>query len=36
MDKYTVSQRVGIIEAYYENAYSKKNVYRALRDFWNY
>ena len=33
MDKYTVSQRVKIIEAYYENGCSKRNAYRALRDF---
>ena len=33
MDKYTVSERVRIIEAYYENSCSKKNAYRALCDF---
>ena len=33
MDKYTVSQRVRIFEAYYENCFSKKNAYHALRDF---
>lgn len=31
--RYTIKQRVNVVQAYYENGYSNQNVYLALRDF---
>ena len=33
MERYTIEQRVKVIQAYYENGRSNQNAYRALRDF---
>ncbi|KAL7631744.1 UNVERIFIED_CONTAM: hypothetical protein RMT77_017953 [Armadillidium vulgare] len=33
MERYTMEQRVKVIQAYYENGRSNQNAYRALRDF---
>ena len=33
MERYTIEQRVKVIQAYYENGRSDQNAYRALRDF---
>src|SRR5215469_8407965 len=32
MERYTIEQRVKVIQAYYENGRSNQNAYRALRD----
>ena len=34
MERYTVEQRIQIIELFYENGRSNKNVFRKLRDFY--
>ena len=33
MERYTIQQRVKVIQTYYENGRSNQNAYRALRDF---
>ena len=33
MERYTIEQRVKVIQAYYENGRSNQNAYRAIRDF---
>ena len=33
MERYTIEQRVKVIQAYYENGRSNQNAYRELRDF---
>ena len=35
MERYTIQQRVKVIQTYYENGRSNQNAYRALRDFFD-